>query len=148
MLKKEFINKGRPLTKEHVQKLKEAHADFSGKNNPFYGKKHSEETKAKLSKIHKGILSGKNHPNWRGGKTIKYPPDWNKSFKENIRARDKYKCQLCGVNEKECTRKLHVHHIDYNKFNLDSRNLISLCIGCHNKTTWNREYYMEYFKCF
>lgn len=38
-------------------KMRENHADFSGKNNPQYGKKHTEETKMKISlaKIgHKG----------------------------------------------------------------------------------------------
>jgi len=36
---------GRPLTNEHKAKLSEA---FAGKNNPFYGEKHSEETKKKM----------------------------------------------------------------------------------------------------
>jgi len=30
-------------------KMRENHADFSGKNNPQYGKKHTEETKMKIS---------------------------------------------------------------------------------------------------
>ncbi len=51
--------------------------DRSGKNNSFYGKNHKEETKQKISKIHKGktisekqrrehskAMSGKNHPNY------------------------------------------------------------------------------------
>jgi hypothetical protein len=35
---------------------------FSGENNPFYGKHHSEETKKKISESRKGKLIGKNHP--------------------------------------------------------------------------------------
>ena len=34
---------------------------FKGKNNPFYGKKHTEETKQKISKNRKGQCSGENH---------------------------------------------------------------------------------------
>lgn len=36
--------------------------------------------------------------------------------------------------------------IDYNKYNLNSENLISLCRKCHRKTNDNREYWMSYFK--
>lgn len=45
--------RGVPHTEERKLHLKEAHADFSGKNNPFYGKKHTEETKQKISKTKK-----------------------------------------------------------------------------------------------
>lgn len=35
---------------------------FSGENNPFYGKHHSEETKKKISNSMTGKFSGENHP--------------------------------------------------------------------------------------
>ena len=35
---------------------------FSGEGNPFYGKKHSEETKQKISNNRKGKCAGENHP--------------------------------------------------------------------------------------
>ena len=88
-----------------------------------------------------------NNPNWRGGKSFEpYPLGWNKTFKEQIRYRDSYKCQLCGCHEVECSRKLHVHHIDYKKENIQEDNLISLCPSCHMKTNFNREYWKKYFK--
>jgi hypothetical protein len=88
-----------------------------------------------------------NNPNWQGGKSFEiYPLGWDRTFKEQIRFRDKYKCQLCGTHEVECNRKLHVHHIDYNKQNINSNNLISLCARCHAKTNDNREYWKEYCK--
>ena len=35
---------------------------FSGENNPFYGKRHTEESKRKISEARKGKASGENHP--------------------------------------------------------------------------------------
>jgi len=75
-----------------------------------------------------------------------YPLGWTKTFKEQIRYRDGYKCQLCGCSEVENSRKLSVHHIDYNKNNILPDNLISLCIHCHGKTNTHRTYWKKYFK--
>ena len=36
-------------------------------------------------------MSGSNHPNWRGGVSFEpYPLGWSKTFREQIRYRDKY----------------------------------------------------------
>jgi hypothetical protein len=87
------------------------------------------------------------HPSWLGGISFEpYPLGWNRTYKEQIRQRDKYKCQLCGVPEIECIKKLHVHHIDYIKKNISPSNLVSICNSCHNKTNFNREYWLIYFK--
>lgn len=40
-------HKGKKMSEEHKKKLSEAH---KGKNNPFYGKKHSKETREKIIK--------------------------------------------------------------------------------------------------
>lgn len=86
------------------------------------------------------------NPNWNGGTSFKqYPIGWNNTFKEQIRYRDEYKCQICGVHENECNCKLNVHHIDYNKDNLDLHNLISLCHSCHSKTNYNRDKWIKFF---
>ncbi len=148
----------------------------------FLGKKHSEESKIKMSTSRKGVPSkmkgisvkyndaldkwrdngGKpwnsgligwnameKHHNWQGGKSFEpYPLGWTRTFKEQIRRRDEYKCQMCGVSETEHGKKLSVHHIDYNKHNLALKNLISLCNSCHCYTHWNREYWLQYFKSF
>lgn len=108
------------------------------------GFKCSEETLQKMRNIER--LKGIYHPNWQGGKSFEpYPLGWTKTFKEQIRYRDKYTCQLCGVPEVECNRKLAVHHIDYNKDNLSENNLISLCQSCHQKTNFNKDYWEGYF---
>lgn len=106
------------------------------------GKPQSKESNLKRSLA----LSGPKSHLWRGGISFEpYPLGWNRIHREQIRNRDGYKCQLCGVHEVECSRRLHVHHIDYNKENIDPKNLISLCLSCHMKTNYNREYWITYF---
>lgn len=97
---------------------------------------------------------GENAPTWKGGLSfLPYPPEFNVPLKEQIRIRDNYTCQLCGKQENGI--KLSIHHIDYNKNNLDPNNLICLCSArkgkqfhdtcCHTKTNNNRPYWTEYF---
>jgi len=45
---------GRKHTIETRKKISKSHVNNSGKNHPFYGKKHSEETIKKMSETHKG----------------------------------------------------------------------------------------------
>lgn len=69
----------RPICKSCVNK---------GNGNPFFGKKHSKESKQEISK-HRGDISGENNPNWKGGKVerickkcgcvFKIPPAWIKT---------------------------------------------------------------------
>ena len=61
-------NKGLKRSEEAKQKMRETRADFSGKNNPNYGKHraHSEETKQKMRiKASDGKNKGQNNPNSR-----------------------------------------------------------------------------------
>ena len=57
-------NFGRKHTEESRKKISENHADINGENNPMYGKHHTEETKNKISenRIKSGIAKGKNNP--------------------------------------------------------------------------------------
>jgi len=121
--KMSIANKGRIISE---QQKKELSSRNTGVGNPMFGR------------------SGKNAPNWQGG-ICRYPDPlgWTKTFKEQIRQRDNYKCQICGCPEVEMYRKLDVHHIDYDRENLIPDNLISLCLSCHIKTNFNREYWIE-----
>lgn len=81
------------------------------------------------------FMVGENHPCWRGGLTfIEYPQEFSEKLKELIRIRDNRVCQMCLTPEHELERKLHIHHIDWDKFNTTPSNLISLCVSCHGKT--------------
>lgn len=51
-------------SEETRKKISENHIDVSGEKNPFYGKCHSNETKAKISESRKGKYTGVNNPNY------------------------------------------------------------------------------------
>ena len=105
----------------------------------------SKEARVKMSERAK-LRIGEKSPNWQGGISFEpYPTDWKDSLKESIRERDNYICQMCGIHQDELERKLDVHHKNYNKNNLNPDNLISLCNGCHSKTNYNRNYWINYF---
>jgi len=109
------------------------------RTNGFKGKKHSEETKTRLSLYRGELASG-----WLGGITNNpYPYEFNRELKERIRKRDDYTCQLCGALQ--AGRALDVHHIDYNKGNIRDDNLISLCYTCNPKVNKDRDFWQLFF---
>jgi len=55
---------------------------------------------------------------------------------------EEHKRKICGKLQGDIAHP--VHHIDYNKKNCNLDNLITLCINCHAKTNYNREYWKEY----
>ena len=128
-------NKGLHFSEKHKRKISEAHKVMK---KPWVSQRN------KLF-----LMIGKKHPNWQGGKSFEpYPIDWTDRFREAIRKRDNYVCQLCGIHQDELkgfNRKLDIHHIDYDKDNLNLNNLISLCRNCHLKTNFNRDYWIKYF---
>lgn len=105
------------------------------------GKHHTKESKIKNRIAH---LGEKSHC-WKGGISFEpYTPEFNERLKEQIRRRDNFTCQLCGLIQNG--HKHTVHHIDYNKKNNNPENLITLCTNCHSKTNIiNRNYWTDYF---
>ena len=90
---------------------------------------------------------GKNATSYIDGNSLfPYPLSFNNRLKGKIRNRDNNKCQLCGVPQQECLKKLHVHHIDYDKQNCDPVNLLTLCNRCNCKVNYNRDYWINYFQ--
>lgn len=75
-----------------------------------------------------------------------YPKKFDVKLKNEIRYRDEYKCQLCEILEIELLRRLDVHHIDYNRKNIEKDNLIVLCRKCNFKVNYNRKYWKRYFQ--
>jgi len=96
------------------------------------------------------IKNPENHPNYIDGHSFEpYTPEFNETLKESIRIRDNYECQNCGMTEEEhlivIGSVLCIHHIDYNKQNCKENNLISLCLQCHIRANYNRDYWYAYF---
>ena len=90
---------------------------------------------------------GSNNNNWKGGASFdNYPVKFNGILKNRIKERDKYTCAICFRCLAGTKERLVIHHIDYNKDNLDDSNLISLCNTCHVKTNYNRDKWIKYFK--
>ena len=54
------------------------------------------------------------------------------SIESRIRQRDRYVCQRCGIDLSGKGRLLHVHHLDGDRLNNESSNLMSLCVICHS----------------
>ena len=120
--------------------------ETKGKNNPFYGKQHTEKTKQKMKENQTDRTGDKNGRYLGGLSFIKYGKYFDNTLKEKIRDRDNYRCQFCNKTQIENGRFLSVHHIDYNKKNNDINNLISLCLKCHTKTNSNREKWKRFFQ--
>jgi len=129
-------------TKEHNRNVSRA---LKGNSNGFQkGHKINMGRKNAL-----GCNRREKNYNWKGGKSFEpYPLDWTETLRRVIRTRDNHICQLCGIHQEELKgyfKKLDIHHIDYDKDNLDPKNLISLCRSCHQKTNYNREYWTNFF---
>lgn len=118
------VNKGKKLTKITKQKIREAR---KLQNPPNKGK------------------TGEFSSRWEGGKSFEiYPQEFNKELKQSILERDNYTCQ--DPNCKGNHKKLHVHHIDYNKKNNNPENLVTLCHSCHMKTNGSRDFWLEFYQ--
>lgn len=61
-----------------------------------------------------------------------YSDDW-KQISDKFRASKYYTCDSCGVDLNAHKYLLHAHHIDGNKRNNQTNNLMALCADCHRK---------------
>ncbi|MBE3094084.1 MAG: HNH endonuclease [Actinobacteria bacterium] len=145
--------KGNHLTEESKEKLSKsikktfAESGFTPWNKGLTKETDERIMKVALSQIGHLALRGENHYNWQGGKSFEpYSLEFNKELKEQIRKRDNYICQECGIPQKELGYTLHCHHIDYDKKNSSLDNLISLCKSCHMQTNYSRDDWKNYFK--
>jgi hypothetical protein len=94
---------------------------------------------------------GKENLNYIDGRSwVRYPPEFGLKLKNNIRKRDSYCCQNCGMNENEHLeiyhKRLDIHHINYNKKDCDESNLITLCKQCNQRANYNRAYWELFYK--
>jgi hypothetical protein len=108
---------------------------MAGSGNPFYGKKHSAETIAKIAANHTGPLNA----GWAGGASVlPYGPEFTRAYKRQIRERDGHTCQRCGKKQSDHWRTLEIHHIDHDKQNNHPDNLTTVCGSCNVWLSYHR----------
>jgi len=133
-----------PKSEETRRKISIANkGKLVGNKNPMFGKHLSVEARKRISEANSGPLCHL----WRGGISFEpYCKSFNNRFKEYIREKFDRKCFICGKLEIDCSEKLHVHHVDYNKNSIcngKSWPFIPICRSCHTKTNFNRHYWFN-----
>jgi len=131
-IKQEFV-------KRQIERLKDGYK--SGKIKSWIkNKTHLEDSRiAHGNRVH-------TFNNWSSFEP--YGLDFNKKFKKEIKERDGC-CMLCNINLEDLhllKRKIHIHHLDYNKLNSFPQNCICLCSSCHGKTQINRNHWTKFFQ--
>jgi hypothetical protein len=68
----------------------------------------------------------------------------DKEYKESIKERDGYKClnPTCLCNSK----RLGIHHINYNKKDCAPLNLITLCTSCNSRANSDRDWHKSWYQ--
>lgn len=93
-----------------------------------------------------GNFIGERNSNWHGGISFEpYCNKFNNVFKESVRKRDDYTCQLCGYEQLLDGKRLDVHHIHYDKENC-APDVVALCRSCNSRVNGNRDYWEQYFE--
>lgn len=64
---------------------------------------------------------------------------YDENLRTSIIKEQNFKCKLCNKNITEETANLH--HIDYDKKNCETKNLVYLCFRCHGKTNSKRDFW-------
>jgi hypothetical protein len=136
---------GKKATLETRQKMSEMRR---GENGTFYGKRHSEESKNRISKsrIERKVAVGKNNPAWCGGTSfLPYCEKFNMRRKRAVRLFFDNICLCCG--EHDYKRFLSVHHVDHDKdqgCNGKPFNLVPFCTKCHLKERTHQGEFKKY----
>lgn len=152
-------NKGRPspfkgISNRYSEETRKKISDAGHKRKGRPGRKHTDETKKKLS-IHftgkkRPELSGDRHHMWKGG--IAYTPYCNKfntRFKDRVREFFGNRCVRCGKTKQENKNALSVHHVDENKNTCCDGTkplFVPLCSSCHGIIHTHKDTdWQEYF---
>ena len=147
-----LAHKGKKFSEEHKNKIGLASAIFR------IGKKHSPETRKKISEAQKGkprpYQGGKNHYNWKGGITpenmrIRQSFEY-KLWRIAVFERDNYTCIWCsarsGKGKKVILNADHIKEFcNYPELRFAIDNGRTLCLDCHKKTdSWRKFYGNQY----
>jgi hypothetical protein len=129
-------NKGLKMSKEFCEKCK------SHKMPNNIGIVRSEEYRRKSSELHKGLMVGENHPNWKGGVTPEVMKIRNslesKLWREAVFKRDNYTCSKTNIKG----GILAVHHV------LNFSQFPELRFDVNNGITLSKEAHIEFHKIY
>jgi len=148
-----YNNHTTPHTKESKKRMSE-----SIKRAYAEGRKFSPTVSltALQKEVHALRLSEWNYGGfWYGAVTYRNPraiycEKWTPEFRERVRAFFEYRCVECGNPQNG--KKLHVHHVWYNKNSCcddKPRSFVALCHSCHSRTQpmfKNTEYWSNHFQ--
>ncbi len=138
----------------HSEETKRKYSlDRAGKNNPMYGipspikgkKLNLSEEEIARRRAPRLNYRGKNHPNWKGGKTAPHKlfraSSANRTLIKSAFERDNHTCQICG-DKKGPFNGDHMMPFSIlpkkDWLNLD--NIRTLCVPCHKKYGANPQY--------
>lgn len=125
----------------HIKKMNQRRSETS-KDTPggMLGKKHSYETKLKISLNRKGKYTGENNKNYindrsllKGRHARRTFHDYDyKKWRTEVYTRDNFKCK---IDDDKCSGRLEAHHIlpwrDYPELRYKINNGITLCHAHH-----------------
>lgn len=130
-----------PMSEEHKEKIRKAE---KGKIIPL-------EVRNKIKLANLGKFIGEKNPAWLGGKSFEpYTSQFNNIFKLNIKQRDGFICLKCGMREEDSiklfSKRLSIHHIDYDKKLSIKENCCTLCVRCNAEVNTNRNSWTKFFQ--
>ena len=118
--------------------MKKLSKKFTGKGNPFYGKKHSEETRLKMG-LAKFGKKGKLSNAWKNGNSneinlLRHSLEYS-IWRQAIYKKDNWTCRIC---ERHCQRKnIVAHHLnsfsEFSELRFSINNGMTLCRKCHGE---------------
>jgi len=130
---------GKIVSEETKKKLSERNKGNTGENNPFYGRKHTNETKIKFSEIAKKRVGPKSS-NWKGGihrlsQQIRNSEEYQ-NWRLKIFERDNFHCTNCG---KSSNGDLNAHHIKPFQQILPEYKIKTMADALNCQDLWNIE---------
>lgn len=145
------FKKGRIQSKEQIEHNRQMHLgrklslktkkliSIKARGRKIQGHPHTDE--------YKRSHSGPNHWNWKGGTSFgKYCNKFTYIVREYVRNNFGRKCFICEKPEVLETRKLAVHHCDYNRSQGCKGftwSLVPLCMKCHARTNTSKWYWFN-----
>lgn len=132
----------------------------SGKNNPFFGKKHTLKSieiirNSKLGKSYEEMYGKEKSESIKNKQRKEIKPKnyhteyddkfFDVDFRQQILKEQSYLCGIC-LDKLKGRYKKNLHHINYIKKDNRRRNLMYLCVSCHTKTNYNRNAWKKYLR--